>query len=150
MSPFFKHFFSKLMQSTSETISLSLETGQCKISQLMTPDTSPSQVCQQNLPAPLMLLISLCTLLLFLPLLSTLHRHLFTKRLTVPSPMGLAQVPVPAYYLTSAATSTRTSRRLLLPRDQQSAALHFTVHICCSEETGKGKKQKRWESNHHN
>lgn len=31
--------------------SLSLETRQCKISQLMTPDTPPPQICQQTLPA---------------------------------------------------------------------------------------------------
>lgn len=94
----------------------------CKASASNLPTKSPCLCC------------SLCTPLLFL---LSADKHLFTKRLTVSSSEGLAQVPVSAYCLASVvwistAPLTRMSGRWMLPRDQ-SAVLHFTVHICCSE-----------------
>lgn len=163
ISPSFKHFFSKLKQSTSEAITVSLEASQCKIPQLMALDTPAHCLCLclkfankiSLLTSTYAVLFSLHPIALPPSSLHTADRHIFTKRLTVSSTVGLAQVPVSSYCLTSvvrisAATFPRRSGRWPLPRDQQSTVLHFTVPICGSEETGKGKKQKRQESNQSN
>lgn len=102
ISPSFKHFFSKLKQSTSEAITVSLETNQCK--NIPTNGSRhpcalslpPSQICQQNLPAYVHLRCSFlfalyCSSSLFSPHHRQTHFHqkvdsfLHSKTCTSPS-----------------------------------------------------------------